>query len=103
MPNFDAILEQSADTRTMKKHPDMYHVIFYNDDFTAMEFVVAVLNDVFQMSVEQAFMVMLAIHTQGKGIVGTYTREEAYRRVELVDAMKAEYNQPLIVNVEKVQ
>jgi ATP-dependent Clp protease adaptor protein ClpS len=104
MPNLygndNEVLERT-EVKRKEKHPDMYHVVFYNDDYTHMEFVVFVLYEVFGLSEANAFMTMLQIHTTGKGIVGTYTRNEAYEKVDMVDALKAEHNQPLVVDVER--
>ena len=104
MPNLygnDSTVLERTEVKQKEKHPDMYHVVFYNDDYTHMEFVVYVLYEVFGLSEATAFMTMLQIHSTGKGIVGTYTRNEAYEKVDMVDALKAEHNQPLVVDVEK--
>jgi hypothetical protein len=50
------------------KRPSMCNVVFYNDDYTSMDFVVFVLARVFHRSIEDAVPLTLAVHTQGKGM-----------------------------------
>ena len=49
-------------TRAKPKKPSQYKVLLLNDDYTPMEFVVAVLERFFGMSHAQAFEVMLTVH-----------------------------------------
>jgi ATP-dependent Clp protease adaptor protein ClpS len=62
------------------KRPSMWNIVFYNDDFTPMDFVIFVLTKVFHRSTEDALALTLAVHTQGKGIAGTYTFEVAEQK-----------------------
>ena len=55
------------------KRPSMWNIVFYNDDYTPMDFVEFVLKAVFHMSTLDAPALTLAVHTKGKGIAGTYT------------------------------
>jgi ATP-dependent Clp protease adaptor protein ClpS len=64
-------------TRTRLKSPSMYNVVMLNDDFTPMDFVVALLMRVFHHTPEAATAIMMEIHEKGKGIAGTYSREIA--------------------------
>ena len=45
--------------------PPLYQVVILNDDFTPMEFVVAVLETFFNMNRELATQIMLHVHTRG--------------------------------------
>src|SRR5215510_10186555 len=62
------------------KRPNMWNIVFYNDDYTSMDFVVFVLTRIFHRSTEDALALTLAVHTQGKGIAGTYTLEVAQEK-----------------------
>src|ERR1700730_13661280 len=62
------------------KRPSMWNIVFYNDDYTSMEFVIFVLTKVFHRSTEDALALTFAVHTQGKGIAGTYTFEVAEQK-----------------------
>jgi len=64
--------------------PKMHQVVMLNDDFTPMEFVVAVLQRFFNKNHEEATQIMLKIHLHGKGICGIYTRDVASTKVEQV-------------------
>jgi ATP-dependent Clp protease adaptor protein ClpS len=70
-------------TRTVKKtkKPQQYQVVMFNDDFTPFEFVVYVLQKYFQKSGEAATNLMLEVHTSGRGICGTYTKDVAETKV----------------------
>ena len=59
-----------APAKPKVKRPPLYRVILLNDDYTPMEFVVQVLEQFFSMGREKATQVMLAVHTQGKGVCG---------------------------------
>ena len=69
------------------KRPSMWNIVFYNDDYTPMDFVVFAVTKVFHRSTEDALALTLAVHTQGKGIAGTYTFEVAEQKAmrSLVD------------------
>ncbi len=62
------------------KRPSMWNVVFYNDDYTPMDFVEFVLKTVFHISTLDALALTLAVHTKGKGIAGTYTFEVAEQK-----------------------
>lgn len=57
--------------------PKRYKVLFYNDDFTPMEFVVIVLNEIFDKDEEEAVRLMLDIHHSTYAVVGIYTKDIA--------------------------
>lgn len=83
------------------KRPPLYKVIILNDDYTPMEFVVHVLEVFFAMDRVLATRVMLQVHTQGKGICGTYTREIAETKVAQVNNYARENQHPLLCTMEK--
>src|SRR5690606_11513293 len=59
------------------KRPSLYRVLLLNDDYTPMEFVVLVLQDVFNKTREDAMRIMLHVHNQGVGECGVYPFEVA--------------------------
>jgi ATP-dependent Clp protease adaptor protein ClpS len=84
------------------KRPSMWNIVFYNDDYTPMDFVEFVLKAVFHMSTLDALALTLAVHTQGKGLAGTYTFEVAeQKQSEVLLAARVEEH-PLRVEVERV-
>ena len=84
------------------KRPSMYRVVLMNDDYTPMEFVVHILEQFFSMAREKATQVMLAVHTQGKGVCGVYTRDIAETKAALVNDYSRENQHPLLCEVEEV-
>ena len=89
-------------TKTAKKvaKPPLYKVLLHNDDFTTMEFVVAVLEAIFHHSEAAASAIMLHIHRHGVGVAGVFTYQIAEAKVAEVmhAAEKAEY--PLLCTLE---
>ncbi len=83
------------------KEPDMYRVVLHNDDYTPMEFVVDVIVKVFRKSVMDATNIMLRIHKQGRGTVGTFTHDVAQTKAQQVHKMARERDFPLKATVEK--
>jgi ATP-dependent Clp protease adaptor protein ClpS len=77
------------------KPPRLYKVMLLNDDYTPMDFVVAVLQTVFGMGREQATQVMLRVHREGMGVCGVYPRDVAETKVEQVVAIAKKHQHPL--------
>ena len=96
-PGLDLLEKDKVKT----KRPRMWNIVFYNDDYTSMEFVQLVLMKVFHRSTEDALALTLAVHTQGKGIAGTYTFEVAEQKQCEVLLMAKIEEYPLRVEVER--
>ena len=75
--------------------PKLYRVVMLNDDYTPMEFVVYVLQELFRHDVETATQIMLKIHHEGRGVCGVYTKDVAATKVELVLAAARRAGHPL--------
>lgn len=80
--------------------PRMHRVLLHNDDYTSMEFVVAVLVRVFGRTVEEAERIMLQVHHGGVGVAGTYTRDEAETRAHRAMQEAREEGFPLRLTTE---
>jgi ATP-dependent Clp protease adaptor protein ClpS len=83
------------------KRPSMWNIVFYNDDYTPMDFVEFVLKRVFHISTLDALALTLVVHTKGKGIAGTYTFEVAEQKQCEVLLMAKTEEHPLRVEVER--
>jgi len=81
--------------QVQKKEPDLYKVVLLNDDYTTMEFVVTILEQVFQKSPAEAFQIMMHVHQNGRGIAGVYPWEVAETKIETVTALARESGFPL--------
>ena len=88
-------------TRTRTKKPSMYKVLMLNDDYTPMEFVVDVLQHIFQKSREEATKIMLHVHQKGVGICGVYTYEVAETKVTQTVDYARKNQHPLQCTLEK--
>ena len=86
--------------RTNIKEPRRYKVIFHNDDFTTMDFVVKVLKEVFFLSEENAQAIMLQVHHSNKAVVGIYTYDIAVSKAQKATNMARENGFPLRISVE---
>lgn len=87
--------------QTKEKEPRMYHVIFFNDDFTTMEFVVHVLMLVFHKNEQEAYALMLKVHRSGSAVVGTYTHDIALTKKETAIQMARAEGFPLRIEVRE--
>jgi ATP-dependent Clp protease adaptor protein ClpS len=91
-----------AESREKVEEPPLFKVLLHNDDFTTMDFVVWVLESIFNMAEEQALRVMLNVHLRGTGVAGIYTYEIAETKVEKTTALAREHEYPLLVTMEQV-
>ena len=95
--------EQSATRqreRTNLREPRRYKVTIYNDDFTTMEFDVAILVNVFLKSETEAEALMLQVHHSDKAVVGIYSYDIAVSKVNKATQMAREKNFPLRLTYE---
>lgn len=77
------------------KAPPMYQVVLLNDDFTPMEFVVLILQEHFNKDRQEATLIMLKVHNEGKGVCGVFSRDVASTKVGLVMAHARDAGHPL--------
>jgi len=89
------------DTKPKTKKPSMYNVLLLNDDYTPMEFVVMVLEKIFNKKQEEATQIMLHVHKNGVGICGIFTYEVAESKCKSVMDMAKKNEHPLQCTMEK--
>ena len=90
-----------AEAEEKVEEPPLFKVLLHNDDYTTMEFVVMVLESVFNMPEDQAIQVMLNVHVRGVGVAGIYTLEIAEMKVTRTTSMAREHEFPLLCTLEK--
>lgn len=88
-------------TRPNTKKPSMYKVLLLNDDYTPMEFVVYILEQIFSKTNEEALRVMLHVHQKGVGLCGVYTYDVADTKSAQVMDLARKNEHPLQCTVEK--
>ena len=97
-PDHDGWSEVDVDTKVGV--PRRFKVIFHNDDYTTMEFVVDCLMSFFNKSVTEANYIMLAVHKKGSAVAGVYTRYVAETKVANTMAYARENGMPLLLTAE---
>ncbi len=90
-----------VETKPRTKRPPLYKVLLLNDDYTPMEFVVAVLERFFGMNHAQAFEIMLTVHKKGVAVVGVFSHEIAETKVSQVMDFARRHQHPLQCTMEK--
>ena len=83
------------------KKPPLYKVLLLNDDYTPMEFVVAVLERFFGLTHAQSFEIMLTVHKRGVAVVGVFSYEIAETKVTQVMDYAQRHQHPLQCTMEK--
>lgn len=87
-------------TRTEVRPPPLYKVLLHNDDYTTQEFVVFILQAIFNHPQETAVQIMLHVHTRGIGIAGLFPYEAAEAKMNQVHANALENEFPLQCSIE---
>src|ERR1700753_3920144 len=83
----DVATERETKVEKVKR----WKVLFHNDDYTTMEFVVLVLMKFFHKTETEATHIMLSVHHRGQGIAGVYTKDVAETKVAQVQDYAKEH------------
>jgi ATP-dependent Clp protease adaptor protein ClpS len=94
----DAVKER---TEIREQEPKLYNVILLNDDYTTMEFVIHLLETLFQKSPAEAYRIMMHVHRSGRGLAGVYTWEVAETKADKVASLASEAGYPLRATIEE--
>jgi ATP-dependent Clp protease adaptor protein ClpS len=78
----------------------MWRVILHNDDYTTQEFVVWVLETIFQKPRGEAFAIMMSVHRSGTGVAGIFTHDVADTKMKATQQLAEEHEFPLLVTLE---
>jgi ATP-dependent Clp protease adaptor protein ClpS len=99
-PDYDDDSQVVEKSRPKLQRPKLFKVILLNDDYTPMEFVVELLQHIFNKGREDAVRIMLHVHTRGVGVCGVYPREVAETKVQRVMDYAQEHQHPLQCTME---
>lgn len=96
------VLDHDQEDEQILEPPSNYRVMLHNDDFTPMDFVVRLLQEVFRHDESSAKLIMLTVHEKGKGVAGEYTHEIAETRQYQAMNMARKEEHPLLVTLERI-
>lgn len=83
------------------KVPNLWSVIIHNDDFTPVDFVVAILIEVFHLDPDAANALTQDVHHNGKAIIAYYTKEIAITKAQHVVGLAEENEHPLLATAQE--
>ena len=86
--------------RARTKRPPLFKVLLHNDDYTTKEFVVMVLQGIFNKGEVDATRIMNHVHDQGVGVAGVYPFEVAETKISRTIALARRYEYPLQLSME---
>jgi ATP-dependent Clp protease adaptor protein ClpS len=88
-------------TKTDVAQPPMWRVVLLNDDYTPMDFVVQLLESIFDKSPAEAYRIMMQVHVDGRGVCGVYPFDVAETRVAATDDLAQSAGYPLKAVMER--
>ena len=97
-PDESTLIESETDQRV--ERPRFWRVLLHNDDYTTQDFVVWVLETIFNKGPMEAFDIMMSVHRTGMGLAGVYTHDVAETKVKTTRQMAEEHEFPLLVTME---
>ncbi len=97
-PDESVVIEPQSDQQV--ERPRMWRVLLHNDDYTTQDFVVWVLETIFNKELSEAFDIMMSVHRTGMGIAGVYTYDVAQTKVKTTRQLAEEHEFPLLVTME---
>ena len=93
---------QLEEEETQVGHPPLFAVVFFNDDYTPMEFVVYVIQKFFGFDHSKSTEIMIQIHNNGKGYCGAFSQEIAETKSQQINRFSKENEHPLKTDIEEL-
>jgi ATP-dependent Clp protease adaptor protein ClpS len=87
--------------RPKDKTEDLWKVVLHNDDYTPMDFVIEVLEEIFDRSPAESYRIMMKVHVEGRGIAGIFTHEVAETKAQSTVDLARRSGFPLLASVEE--
>ena len=100
MPQENSNIKERS--RSELNSPGQYGVVFHNDDFTPMDFVISILVNIFFKEIKEATKLMLRVHHEGMAVVGVYSYDIAHSKVLTATNIARQQGFPLRITVEKI-
>jgi ATP-dependent Clp protease adaptor protein ClpS len=92
-PSFENDLQEGVDEKV--KRPKKFKVVLLNDDFTPIDFVIQILQEVFNKNHQDAHNITMDIHQKEKGICGVFSKDVAETKAKLVCQLAEKNGFPL--------
>jgi ATP-dependent Clp protease adaptor protein ClpS len=99
MPSTDIQVDEKIKIKATE--PKRWKVILLNDDSTPMEFVIAVLTEIFRHTSDSARDIMLQVHETGSGVAGVYSFEIAEAKAVEATNLARTNGHPLQIKLEE--
>jgi ATP-dependent Clp protease adaptor protein ClpS len=100
MPTIEPILKEKVKTKLDLPPPNLFRVIYMNDEVTTMEFVVMSLMEIFNHSNEDADQLCLTIHKEGSAVVAVLPYELAEQKGVEATVLARNNGFPLLIRLE---
>jgi ATP-dependent Clp protease adaptor protein ClpS len=100
--NDSNVIDRPPKKKKEPEKPGNFAVALHNDNFTPMEFVVYVLQEIFNHPHERAERIMLEVHEKGVGVAGIYNFEIAEQKAHDTADEAKENDYPLKISIERV-
>ena len=98
----DNVIDRPPKKKKEPDKPGKFAVVLHNDNFTPMDFVVFVLQEVFHHTFERAEHIMLSVHKEGMGVAGIYRLEIAETKAFETAEFAKENQYPLKITIEEI-
>jgi ATP-dependent Clp protease adaptor protein ClpS len=95
----ESVLTEPKSDQQLER-PRMWRVLLHNDDYTTQEFVVWILESIFNKPRAEAFTIMMSVHRSGLGVAGVYTHDVAETKLKAARQLAEEHEFPLLVTME---
>jgi ATP-dependent Clp protease adaptor protein ClpS len=95
----EGVLTESRAERKLER-PKLWRVLLHNDDYTTQDFVVWILETIFNKPRGEAFTIMMSVHRSGLGVAGIFTHDVAESKVKATRQVAEQHEFPLLVTME---
>lgn len=89
-------------TKNKIEEPPFYKVVMHNDNVTPFDFVISILVSVFSIKKEQATVLAMSAHTDGKCDVGVFPFSIAETKVFMANDFASKNNFPFKLTMEPI-
>jgi len=98
--NSDQTVVPESKSSERLQRPKRFAVVFHNDNYTPMDFVIFILSSIFHKSAEDANQIMMEVHKKGRAVAGVFSFEIAETKLSRSDALAQSSGFPLLLSIE---